>query len=112
MNSYQRAKEIRYPKWVYEPKVGMVLRMQSGVLRVIRKVTGHRERRILSFTIQHCSWTHRCHTCYTAKECWRYGWRFTGKSVSLDKPIDQTILQEISHVTDRLLTCCDVEGIG
>lgn len=63
--------------WCETVKKGDVLRSPAGLLRIVRDVHHFKPslrpsrnrvpKTIVTFTIQHCSWTSRCYTAYSTR---------------------------------------------
>ncbi len=114
--------------WIHKIQKGDVLRWPSGRLRAVRDVHRYRTPRsvvtIVSFAIQHCSWTQRPTTTYTSNDLRQIGVRPTKARVSLRKKIDKAIEREIAGSPsgprkgmprireERELFCCDVIGVA
>lgn len=107
-------------KWISQIKVGDVLRSRSGLLRVVRNVNhlpvrGYKKPRTsVSFSIQRCSWTHRCYTVYFGNDLIQFGFRPVNARVQLRKKIDKLIKREIQSDCNwkPKIDCCDVRGIS
>ena len=96
----------------HDLKPGEILRAPSGLLRVARKVTKHRQMVHVSMTIQRRSWTGRCYTVYPADELIRIGYQRTGEMYRSRQQFDQLILEEMKSLGKPVLTPEDVIGVG
>ncbi len=128
-------------KWIKKIRKGDVLKAPSGLLRVVRDVSHSGPsvgKTSVTFTIQHCSWTGRCHTVLTGNDLRTFGYLPTRARYQFRKKIDKKIEREINgggkvrivvaasggKVTDYIivhrpvhpskiqLDCCDVRGIA
>lgn len=103
------------PDWIRHLRAGDVVRMPSGVLRVVRKVTMGKRGVIRSatFSIKRCSWTGRCYTVIH-RSVLMQGWSHTGRRVVLNSVLDAQIAHDVTHTDYRTLQlhCCDVKGVA
>lgn len=105
--------------WTNRLKVGDIVRFPSGMLRTVRRVKhpdsptdrrGNKYRSSVTFSIQACSWTGRCYTCYTSSDLRTMGCRPTRARNPLRTKLDRKICAAMaSH--EHLLKCCDVIGV-
>lgn len=113
--------------WTDKIQKGDVLKFQSGKLRVVRSVThsvgvSGKRRTSVSFSILHCSWTHRPYTSYSGSDLRTLGVRPTKARLSLRKKVDKAIEREMFGREDgsgyptlpaeQCLSCCDVLRMG
>jgi hypothetical protein len=102
-----------YERWMNKVKIGSVLRSRSGLLRVVRDLRRRGDRlHSVSFTIKHCSWTHRCTTTLTYNDLSYMGFRPTGKRRRLRTELDRMIALDCLPGHPGPLDCCDVTGIS
>lgn len=110
--------------WCETVKKGDVLRAPSGLLRIVRDVHHFKAslrptmkrvpKTIVTFAIQHCSWTTRPYTAYQTRELARIGYRPTGIRQRLKTEFDRQLEQEIGRqgsAAECELHCCDVVGL-
>lgn len=92
-------------------RVGDVVRMPSGTLRTVRRVTHHpvSGKASISLAILHCSWTRRAYTIYNGNDL-AQGWTVTGTRRKLRTKLDRELAREITNYGLPTLTCCDVKG--
>lgn len=114
------------PAWIGKLKVGDVVGMPSGRLRVVRSVSHYYVRQSkmirtsVAFTIRHCSWTGRCVTTLTGNDLVQMGYRPTSAHVELNQEIDRQIQYELTGregkwqplPADIRLHCCDVKEVA
>jgi hypothetical protein len=95
-------------------QVGDVLQSAAGTQRVVRKVSMQDDGRLRSvtFSILHCSWTHRPYTVMTASDLRIYGYAPVGHRVRLRTKLDRALNRAINDHTCRELSCCAVKGIA
>ncbi len=111
------ATDFKLRAWLSRVQVGDILRSRSGLNRVVRKISRHKGRTILTFVIKHCSWTGRCYTTYFPSDVKHAGLRPTGKRLKLKGKMDKRIAEairraDLSHLNGRVPNCCTVEGIS
>lgn len=118
-----RWKLIPQPMWMRRVAIGDVLEIGTGrVQRVVRAVTFYSCGALhsVTFTIKHCSWTHRCDTVVDVSRLLTEGWHPAGVRMELNTRLDQAIAREIMSKRmrardrrrhQRRLDCCDVKGI-
>lgn len=102
------------PAWTRRVCVGDVLKSATGSFRVVRAV-GYKPNgalRSVVFTIQHCSWTHRCLTTLTYTDLIQRGFRPTRARVTMRTPLDREIMRHVRDSRVRRLRCCDVRGVA
>lgn len=95
-------------------RIGDVLETDNGrVQRIVRAVTFYSCGALhgVTFTIKHCSWTHRCETYIDAGRLQTEHWMPAGHRFRLNKPLDKKIALELLDYNRRKLDCCDVRGI-
>jgi hypothetical protein len=75
----------RQPKWMKSVKIGDILEDAHGSRRVVRSVTFYSCGALhsVSFTIKHCSWTHRCDTLYVDRNTLRETIESAGRLIGL-----------------------------
>lgn len=102
------------PDWMRKVRIGDVLETDNGrVQRIVRKVTFYSCGSLygVTFTIKHCSWTHRCETSIDAGRLQTENWMPAGHRFRLNKPLDKAIALDLIDHHRRKVDCCDVRGI-
>ena len=94
-------------------RVGDVLRAGTGTLRVVRHVSFYKDGdlRSVTFSIRHCSWTHRPTTTMNYTDLRIMGYEPTGVRVALRSKMDRELSADIADHNRRKLHCCDVRGV-
>ena len=98
-------------------RTGDVLKWPSGVMRVVRLVHQHGDRRenprktFCFFVIKHCSWTRRCYTLYNIGELAGIGVRNTRVNIKFKTRIDERIVEEMERAGRPQISCCKVRGL-
>lgn len=101
------------PDWMRELKVGDVLETRNGKSqRTVRAIAFYAcgALKDVTFTIRHCSWTHRCETVLTYTDLISRGFTPTGHRRKLNTAFDRKIARCIVDIDDRSLDCCDVRS--
>lgn len=104
---------------------GDVIRL-NGTLRVVRKINdsaeekrgrkrGYPRKRMFSFAILRCSWTHRPYTCYTTSDMGNPKWsvELVMRNYKPKAEIEVRLNEEIARAPAirPYLDCCDIRGI-
>lgn len=106
---------IKQPMWMRRVSIGDVLEIGNGkVQRVVRAVTFYSCGALhsVTFTIKHCSWTHRCDTIVDVSRLLSERWRPTGVRSELKTRLDRKIARAVMNTNNRELDCCDVKGVS
>ena len=102
------------PPWMRSVKVGDVLTNRNGrSQRIVRAVSFYTCGALscVTFTIRHCSWTHRCYTVLTYVDILGRGMLPSKHNVKLKSRLDRKIAKDLLDHRIQKLDCCDVQGI-
>jgi hypothetical protein len=94
-------------------RVGDVLESDTGLMRVVRKVSRYKDGdlRSVSFTVKRCSWTQRCYTLLDYTSLRLNGYKPVAR-VRMGSTLDWKIFKEIGSRRAPELSCCAVKEVA
>lgn len=101
--------------WLEQIKIGDILLENGKSERIVRAVHMKKSGMLygVSFVIQRCSWTGRCHTTVSRSDLKTRKFANPGKSKSEADLVDKLIAHDLLYwqKDKQRLDCCDVKGI-